>query len=646
MKKIKSIAAMLLMLFGLVSLSSCIKHDVDIDDSLRTPAVSGYTPLSSTVAGLEPGTVVTMTGYSLDKVVLVTVGENSAEISYDGYQSLSFPVPSGEYKYTIASDTYVGVRYQDTLRVYGSDISTLVYEKVFYVDVPADSPTAKLSSSRVTVGDRVTISGYNLDYVTAIYMGGIEIEIATQSANSLEFVVPDQSYASGDNVYILKLEYGSSGSSLTVSSEFTVVIPTVVAYSETGVIGGENYISGTGLDFIAEVSFAGVSCTIVSQDAENIIYTISSGVFDPVSVLNIVSAPVLGYYGDPVRALTLVANFDLDTSVEASADSDLPLVSSYVFGDPAGNLDYSAALGSYLGGQVTVAGSNLLDVSSLKLGGYSVEVVQNTALETLSFVVPDDFDDNMAKEYDLTASGEFGSDVVIGSVTIYPFYHWISQTIGAADASNRDKFAFLPESGRVVSTDTWVDEPVDWFAIKHDSGSDSYVGTSMLSYNNINKENITSDEYYSIEPYFFFGVTSDGRARFETPAGSNATLNNYTKSDGSLLIMGGPGTPVMYFAEVSDDLSQRVLGGALTTQESFSSAAGLSAPTLGTNWQVGDVLAVHHISYSAGTQGDMSGVHKTGFVVVRAVSDVSDGVGSQTSTVTFDMLWPKRDRLD
>ena len=92
-----------------------------------------------------------------------------------------------------------------------------------------------------------------------------------------------------------------------------------------------------------------------------------------------------------------------------------------------------------------------------------------------------------------------GTKVDFGTATIYPFYYYKDVTMGSGSSSVKNypypEYAwtnafFLPDSGEVISTDTWVNEAVDAFARLSASNA------AITSANTLNKASVTAEQYY------------------------------------------------------------------------------------------------------------------------------------------------------
>lgn len=659
MKKIISILTIALVLVGVSFISSCNEYDWEIDDSLRTPAVNtmyaeGTTALGTTTVGVEVGTLVEVTGNSLDRVTLITVGANEAAFETEGFLNLTFNIPYGNYDYSFDSDTYLsGVRYQDTVRVYGITGEDMIYQKVIYLNVPFSTPVGSVDLETATVGDVVTISGYCLDQVTSVKMGSTSVDFTLSDDNSaITFSVPAGSYEPGDNTYSLLLVY--DGGYYEAALEFTVQIPEglVEGTSATGAINSDNTIVGTGLNLITRVSFAGVDCTIVSDGAaDTLIYRVPNETFNITpDADNIITTDVIGYYGTPEQEVVLVSGFVFDAT---APEYDTPVISSIAATDDvAGDGSSTAPYGAYLGGSVTMTGTYLLGVTALTVDGVDAEIVAQTE-STLEFIVPSGISIDEVSLYDISVTGPFNEDGVYTKVTsmyIYPFFHWTNMTIHGKAYKNGEGCFLVPDLGRVVSTDEWVNERIDGFAI--DYSGNGWTGAAVKSASVLDYTIVTSEEdYLSCLPYIFLNINSSVNVRFQNPAGSNSCLNNFYTSAGDKIITSGsgPGTPIIMFKDLTDNTYETYVNEkTLTSQNTYTYVSSSSTRDYYSHWTVGSVMAVQHFSYAAGDgTRTIDRVSKTGFMKIVAVDGFGDAAntGSTSSTVTVDIFWPANYRF-
>ena len=315
----------------------------------------------------------------------------------------------------------------------------------------------------------------------------------------------------------------------------------------------------------------------------------------------------------------------------------------------------------YLGKTVTVTGTNLDKVSVVKIGETEISDVEaeNT---TMTFTVPEELEFETesnyekATEFKLTFDGDN-----VQSITVYPFYYYPNITIGAQDASNRDKAFFVPDLGRVISTDEFNN---------FDGGNcfDPYIAANTQKANNsLNKDVIkTADEYYSVPAYVFCTYSTNNKTfSIISPSNSATQIRNF-RTTGNDQLTSGYGTPVVGFRNIeftgSIDAEQKsaekTKNGSLTSvgdllPKVISSGAPQYDGTGTANNRFKDdlVIAVQYFSYEgtcgfgsshtdAGeTAAKLDDVYRGGLMYVKTVVTGED-IGTK-STITFDFYWSK-----
>lgn len=230
------------------------------------------------------------------------------------------------------------------------------------------------------------------------------------------------------------------------------------------------------------------------------------------------SAALTAEYGIPAQVVTLAAAWRLDTT--PSATVLVPEASSMTAVDGGSDNKF------YLGKTVTVAGMNLMAVEGIELRYNDGEdrkiaatLLEGTTDGELKFVVPEEVTFDTASEVDVVALYNGGDVADFGKATVYPFYFFPNITIGAQDLSNRDKAFFVPDLGRVITSDEW-------------KTLDTKASTNVMSAKNVvDKSVVTEEEYYAVKPYFMSTFTGNVLT-LQSPAGSNGQLKNIKDSDG------------------------------------------------------------------------------------------------------------------
>jgi len=243
----------------------------------------------------------------------------------------------------------------------------------------------------IRAGDRLTITGNNLDLVTTVVFAGEEEEITpdSQSETQLNLTVPEMA-VSGE--VILNIANGSYA-----IVEIATLKPVVNAYSTSSIAMASDIVfSGTDLDLVTGVVFGNSSPVEVSTndpstlvvtvpvDAEtgNVILLMNNGETAECPVLNVV-APVVCYVvnwqTDEIYAGDLliveVANVDKLTSIQVEGNT-----AQYI--REGNKLRILIPSGSY-GEDI-----DLTFVSSNGEITYKIEVLQGGVVETVIFTGP------------------------------------------------------------------------------------------------------------------------------------------------------------------------------------------------------------------------------------------------------------------
>lgn len=201
-------------------------------------AISGFSP-----ATIKPGAEITITGDYLDLVgeLIFTdrISVNSADFTTHTRQEIKLIVPEEAQTGKIAVSN-------------GAEDPIIVYsETVLNVILPAFT---NISPNPVKAGTELTITGSDLDLVKTVRFGGSKnVDAFTeQTATSITLTVPED--AQDGKVGLIP------ASEIVVEStdELVMVVPVISNISPVSVKnGGSITVTGTNLDLINQVSFAG-----------------------------------------------------------------------------------------------------------------------------------------------------------------------------------------------------------------------------------------------------------------------------------------------------------------------------------------------------------------------------------------------------
>lgn len=319
----------------------------------------------------------------------------------------------------------------------------------------------------------------------------------------------------------------------------------------------------------------------------------------------------------------------------------------------------------YLNSNITLSGSNLLNVVDVKIGGVATDVVSQSNTELVVKMVDCTGAATEAASYAIT----YGADKALGNITVYPFYHYEDIVLGiGSNASNTySDFSsanayFVPDDGKVYSAKDFAATNKD-YGIGLGAGVVNPYVTAKKTY----AATMTSELYAAVKPYVVFVTDSSGKLTIVNPTNTDMALKNHRyKGEGSssynIYVGETFGTPFMQYRVMksSSELvyANSVIEGTLTNLDYAGSAATSDAPVFtsadfegNSLWADGRVILMQY------KDTDKSTVIKNGFIHITKV-DVTkagmstDGKGYQLITVNpetgkrdgkviFDMYWSK-----
>lgn len=613
---------------------------IDVTTRKLAPDATGSNGESGTTRAYV-GTVVTAEGFNLDQVGDVTFDGVSAEIVEQTIKTLKFKVPVLDLAQRDDS-------YRTDLLVLDRT-GNIVFRYEYYVTVPVtDALASGYSPAEGTVGTVVTIEGRNLEQVTEIRFADRTIlsdafteVVAGAEKSSVSFAVPAGNYAAGESEVAIAAVWGGVNE-IDVTGEvlFRMQTPRVDPLQQpegtNSLIGDEVTMTGEYLDLLSEIEWGDSELIVLEQTASTLKVKFPSSIdaTDPV----VTAADIRGVYGEPAQPVVLAAAWRLDTTPQGPAK---PVLKGMTAEDGK----------FYLGKVVTVTGENMASVEGFLVDGVAAELAGEPNDVQAEFIVPDGVTFTEATEVAVEVLYNGGTKVDFGTATIYPFYYYKDVTMGSGSSSVKNypypEYAwtnafFLPDSGEVISTDTWVNEAVDAFARLSASNA------AITSSNTLNKASVTAEQYYGVQPYIFLSAASNGKLAFQNPANSASQLKTHRYEEGKTAVSSTFGTPIIFYNVLKEGATfDAVKAGEFTSMTEIEKVAGSSAPAFGTANQfvAGDVIAVQYVTYTKGAKPAADeDICKQGYMVVKEVTCGDAATGTATDLnghVKFDFYWSK-----
>lgn len=613
---------------------------IDVTTRKLAPDATGSNGESGTTRAYV-GTVVTAEGFNLDQVGDVTFDGVSAEIVEQTIKTLKFKVPVLDLAQRDDS-------YRTDLLVLDRT-GNIVFRYEYYVTVPVtDALASGYSPAEGTVGTVVTIEGRNLEQVTEIRFADRTIlsdafteVVAGAEKSSVSFAVPAGNYAAGESEVAIAAVWGGVNE-IDVTGEvlFRMQTPRVDPLQQpegtNSLIGDEVTMTGEYLDLLSEIEWGDSELIVLEQTASKLTVKFPSSI-DPTDPV-VTAADIRGVYGEPAQPVVLAAAWRLDTTPQGPAK---PVLKGMTAEDGK----------FYLGKVVTVTGENMASVEGFLVDGVAAELAGEPNDVQAEFIVPDGVTFTEASEVAVEVLYNGGTKVDFGTATIYPFYYYKDVTMGSGSSSVKNypypEYAwtnafFLPDSGEVISTDTWVNEAVDAFARLSASNA------AITSANTLNKASVTAEQYYGVQPYIFLSTGSDGKLAFQNPANSASQLKTHRYEEGKTAVSSTFGTPIIFYNVLKEGATfDAVKAGTLISMTEIEKVAGSSAPAFGAsrNFVVGDVIAVQYVTYTKGAKPAADeDICKQGYMVVKEVTCGDAAAGTATDLnghVKFDFYWSK-----
>ena len=613
---------------------------IDVTTRKLAPDATGSNGESGTTRAYV-GTVVTAEGFNLDQVGDVTFDGVSAEIVEQTIKTLKFKVPVLDLAQRDDS-------YRTDLLVLDRT-GNIVFRYEYYVTVPVtDALASGYSPAEGTVGTVVTIEGRNLEQVTEIRFADRTIlsdafteVVAGAEKSSVSFAVPAGNYAAGESEVAIAAVWGGVNE-IDVTGEvlFRMQTPRVDPLQQpegtNSLIGDEVTMTGEYLDLLSEIEWGDSELIVLERTASTLKVKFPSSI-DPTDPV-VAAADIAAVYGEPAQRTVLAAAWRLDTTPQGPAKPVLK--------------EMTAEDGKfYLGKKVTVKGENMASVEGFFVDGVAAELAGEPNDVQAEFIVPDGVTFTEASEVAVEVVYGGGTKVDFGTATVYPFYYYKDVMLGSGSSSVKNypysEYAwtnafFLPDSGEVISTDTWVNEAVDAFARLSASNA------AITSANTLNKASVTAEQYYGVQPYIFLSAASNGKLAFQNPANSASQLKTHRYEEGKTAVSSTFGTPIIFYNVLKEGATfDAVKAGEFTSMTEIEKVAGSSAPAFGTANQfvAGDVIAVQYVTYTKGAKPAADeDICKQGYMVVKEVTCGDAAAGTATDLnghVKFDFYWSK-----
>lgn len=310
------------------------------DDALTVdlPSCTALTP-----AKPKAGETMTFTGTSLNLIKTVTfegaeVDSAAITSSADG-KTLTCILPAKATDGEVNLVTYSGIK------IPAGSITTVVPTELKAVPVPVKN------------GATITVTGKDLDLVTALAFNKADGKIATQSATQITAVVPD---AAQDGDLTLTLANGK-----TVTVAYELVKPTVTSFVPATIMAGNAVVlQGTDLDLISSVTFPGEGSPTVESDK----FTAQTS-----------SAIALTI---PASAVGTGCTLTLKNGTTMSVASGLTITAAT---DPT---IATAPVTANPGKEISVTGKNLNNVEAFYIGTYKITKISSRSDVAATFTVP------------------------------------------------------------------------------------------------------------------------------------------------------------------------------------------------------------------------------------------------------------------
>ncbi len=605
-------------------------------------AVQTVTPMTDESGATKAyqGDIITLDGFNLDQVSKVTLADVAAEIVSSEIKTLKFIVP--EFPDFEQSD----LTHFAELKVYGAD-GDVVYNHPYFITVPVtDALVSSYAPASGTVGQQIALAGRNLEQVTKVVFGNMDItseDFVSRTATELVFAAPAVVVNAADNNVSIKAVWGGNKEiDVTGETPFVLKVPVfdAVSQSEPLKIGDEFTVNGTNLDLVAKLTWRTYDMTLAAQSATAITFKAPGAASEatPDEPGKYVATDVLNaIYGTPDQTAAAAAAFKLDVTPVGPAK---PVFASTACGDEGYTL-------YHLGRKVNVTGQNMENVESFTVDGIAAPLAGTSTATVASFNVPKTITGTAKKSVKLVALYNGGETAFETDIDVYPFQYTKGLRIRIGSNSNStydtnpemknsDAAFLILDEGRVVSCQDFADNNRDQYAL----GTQSVISGAGKA-----AAGATADQYYSVKPYYFAQCNSASKLVFNSPANSASQLKTHRINGTS--ISQNYGTPSVMAAIVSGDAASAALAGTVEDIFADTTLGGKGAPACGADWKENSVIKIQyanfaHVSTNGGAIKAMDGVRQQGYIVVREITCVNadyTAKADRVGEIVFDLLW-------
>ena len=335
-----AIAALLACALGMASVARAVQYQivyvpvtVIVNGKpvvIRRPVVRPAPPPAATISSFAPGTArhgdtVVVTGTNLNLVTAVSIGTVAATFSATSTQ-LSLIVPAGAQTAPIT--------------VSGTGFSVTSAQSLVVTAAPV---VTQVSPSNVPVNQTFTVSGTGLGQIARFELGATPLAASNRSDTAVTLQMPGVP-GTGLLAYVL-----NDGTRVLTAFQLTAYVPLVInAFTPAqGAVGGTVTITGTGLDNVTSVRFAGAAAQAVT----------------PASASSLaVTVPADAASG----VIALVTPFE--TKATATPFTVLPAVVVQTFD----------AVTTAAGATITITGTGLASVTGATIGGIAAAIASKT----------------------------------------------------------------------------------------------------------------------------------------------------------------------------------------------------------------------------------------------------------------------------
>jgi hypothetical protein len=312
----------------------------DLQANITAPVVTEVTAL------VKPGAELTVKGTDLDLIESVLFS-GGISVPVEEPDATSFTV-------TVPADTKLGADGKAAATVIAySGIEAAMPFSLVEPAITALAPAADLRP-----GDIITLTGTDLDLITTLtFVGADGVAPDSQSETELTATLP-ASAQDGDLIF-------NTASGFMLTQTIATKKPTITGYSPTPVPAGEAVtLTGTDLDLVTQVTFAGEGATTVDITAENII--------DANTLTFIV--PTVAETSAPQLTLINTTTVDTDVTIAIKPATD-PVIATMPEATTPGSM-------------ITLTGKNLNYVESFYFGDNKVAYYDERTATSVTLQVP------------------------------------------------------------------------------------------------------------------------------------------------------------------------------------------------------------------------------------------------------------------